>query len=131
MACTSHASSNAELAAKINSVLSTADETPPLQLWNTVLGILKEYNMPYELEAMDPNMLLPHPKNRGGSMLHPFNSHKVGLKVKKAGADFKELTKQLALRSALILALQRSSLLSMHTWLKHVEFFNNYYPLML
>ena len=93
MACTSHASSNAELAAKINSVLSTADETPPLQLWNTILDILKEYNVPYELEAVDPKMLLPHPKNRGGSMLHPFNSHKVGLKVKKAGADFKELTK--------------------------------------
>ena len=26
-------------------------------------------------------------------MVHAWNSHKVGLKVKKAGADFKELTK--------------------------------------
>ena len=72
MARTSHASSNAELAAKINSVLSTADETPPLQLWNTILDILKEYNVPYEVDAVNPNMLLPHPTNRGGSMLHPF-----------------------------------------------------------
>ena len=85
------------LLVRLTQCLALLMRPPPLQLWNTILDILKEYNVPYELEAVDPNLLLPYPKNRGESMLNPFNSHKVGLKVKKAGADFKELTKALRL----------------------------------
>ena len=66
-------------------------------------------------------------------MLHPFNSHKVGLKVKKAGADFKELTKAICVEVSPDFRIAKDQF-AVNAHLAETcnkYFINNNYPLLL
>jgi hypothetical protein len=54
------------------------------------LACLKKHNLLYKLE-IECKYFLVHKSNRGGLMLSPFNVHRNAAKIKRAGADMKEL----------------------------------------
>jgi hypothetical protein len=52
---------------------------------------LHEHNIPYVVEAADPDMFFVHRKNRGGLGLSWHNVHRNGYRVHTVGADFNQL----------------------------------------
>ena len=69
---------------------------PPIQCWNTIIDELKARKIVYYVEEVAVLLMLTHPKNRGGLVLNPYNCHRIGLLLKRTGADLKELAKATA-----------------------------------
>ena len=74
----------------IDDVEHAADKHAILAQAQKILGILKEQKIvrSRKLTASD---ILPHPKNRAGAMLNPYNVHKNGVDIYTIGANIAEL----------------------------------------
>ena len=62
----------------------------PLTRWTAIVDLFKKHSLVYDMK-IDPAAVLVHPKNRAKLGINAHNSHKLGSKIKKCGADFKML----------------------------------------
>lgn len=86
-----------ELVRKIQAILEQDSTTVgPITQWGQVLELLQEAKIAYEVDEVNPTLLLVHPDNRSKLGVNAFNAHRVGAYIKRVGADPQELKKATA-----------------------------------
>ena len=68
--------------------------------FQNLLACLKEHNLLYTVANIHPKFFLTHSANRGGLLLSPHNVHRNAARIRKCGADTKQLTNALAIEVA-------------------------------
>ena len=68
--------------------------------FQNLLACLKEHNLLYTVANIHPKFFLTHSANRGGLLLSPHNVHRNAARIRKCGADTKQLTNALAIELA-------------------------------
>ena len=68
----------------------------PNEVLKGCLDVLHAHHISYEVEKLNPKLILPHKFNRGGLMLSHHNVHSNAVKIAKAGARLDALSNALA-----------------------------------
>ena len=82
-----------EVCSEIDATL--ASNIGSLSKWNSILKVLKEANISYQVTCK-PSELFVHPKNRSGMGLNAFNVHRNLAVISTIGADKEALQKATA-----------------------------------
>lgn len=78
----------------VQQLIANTSQAPMTRLGG-ILDLFVKENISYTSELC-PDVLLVHPENRSKLGVNPFNVHRTGAYIKKAGADFKELSNAVA-----------------------------------
>ena len=86
-----------ELAQKVKAILDQDSKSVgPITQWGLALEALREARIAYEVDEVNPSLLMVHPDNRSKLGVNAFNAHRVGAYIKRVGADMQELKKATA-----------------------------------
>lgn len=96
---------SAELTLKVEEVL--ASDMGALTKWNRIEELLLFLKVAYHVEAVKCDEFLVHPHNRGRLGLNPFDVHRIGSNIKRAGADMSLLTKAVAFEVSPLAAVSK------------------------
>ena len=72
-------------------------QVAPNEHLQQLLAALKEQNLMYEVECINPKSLLTHKEKRGGLLLSPHNVHRNAQRIRSSGADLKQLNNALCM----------------------------------
>ena len=63
-----------------------------MTIFNECIEMLREAKLAWDVKYIDTSAMFCHPKNRAGLMLSPHNAHRNGDRIRRVGADLKQLT---------------------------------------
>jgi len=81
-------------------ILAKVTDATANEVLQEALACLKKYKHTYVLEHVLPKYFLTHKSNRGGLMLSPRNAHRNAARIRRVGADLKQLTNAVAMELA-------------------------------
>lgn len=91
MACAPPSHYPQALVDKVEEVLAQDATVGPITKWSSVLSLLTDAKVAYEVQEVSPSLILVHPDNRSKLGVNPFNAHRVGAYIKRVGGDLRLL----------------------------------------